>query len=467
MKIIILTFFTFILSTTDLSAQGSWSITDSLIYPRLNHASVSLANGNILVTGGEEAENKCEIYDYKLKKWIETTPMLKSRLHHKLVYLEDNGLLVDRVLAVGGYKEKSCEIYNIETGRWSFADTLNSRRMFGQTVTLLKNGTVLIAGGFDVNDSIHESFQLNECQIYYPNDDKWILADLLKIGRRDHTATLLNDGNVLVTGGFNSSSCEIFNTSTLKWKVVHSMSQNRYSHSAILLNSGKILVSGGIGSDGVPLSTCELYDPSTDNWQDVNPMSIPRSYHKSIKLNDSLVLFFGGEWGDEWWEIYNVSTFSSIFVDEFPFNKNIQTAHLLPDSTVISIGGLSWIDGSTPFLYTDSQCEIFSQNITDILDRETNSPTGTYLYQNYPNPFNRSSEISFALPEASKVVLEVYNTTGQKVAVLINGAINQGYHSVIFDGSSLASGIYIYKAIFKGLSSGKTFSDTKRMLLIK
>ncbi|MDI6803167.1 MAG: TIGR03790 family protein [Bacteroidota bacterium] len=64
------------------------------------------------------------------------------------------------------------------------------------------------------------------------------------------------------------------------------------------------------------------------------------------------------------------------------------------------------------------------------------------LYPNYPNPFNPTTEIKFTLENKAKVTLMVYNSIGQEVDELINGEINEGTHSIKFDGSNLASGIY-------------------------
>jgi len=72
-------------------------------------------------------------------------------------------------------------------------------------------------------------------------------------------------------------------------------------------------------------------------------------------------------------------------------------------------------------------------------------PTEYSLSQNYPNPFNPSTTIEFALPKDSHVLLEVYNVIGQKVMTLLNDVEQAGYHQVRLDGSSLASGVYLYR----------------------
>jgi len=72
-------------------------------------------------------------------------------------------------------------------------------------------------------------------------------------------------------------------------------------------------------------------------------------------------------------------------------------------------------------------------------------PRKVQLYQNYPNPFNPSTNIRYGLSEPGEVLLEVYTITGQRTAVLYEGYQPAGYYSVSFDGSGLASGIYIYR----------------------
>ena len=100
-----------------------------------------------------------------------------------------------------------------------------------------------------------------------------------------------------------------------------------------------------------------------------------------------------------------------------------------------------------------------------------NAPTEFSLEQNYPNPFNPSTTINFALPVKSNVTLSVYNSLGQKVTELVNGALPAGNHSVNFNASSLSSGVYIYRLeavpLAGSKSSSAAFSQTKKMALLK
>ena len=91
----------------------------------------------------------------------------------------------------------------------------------------------------------------------------------------------------------------------------------------------------------------------------------------------------------------------------------------------------------------------------------TETVEGFVLEQNYPNPFNPTTNISFTLPEASEVSLEVYNMQGQRVATIANGTMAAGQHNVSFDATNLSSGIYLYR-----LTAG-SFTATNKMMLVK
>jgi hypothetical protein len=95
-----------------------------------------------------------------------------------------------------------------------------------------------------------------------------------------------------------------------------------------------------------------------------------------------------------------------------------------------------------------------------------NFPNQYRLLQNFPNPFNSETIIRFNLPEASFVVIKIYNISGQEICTLTNDAFDAGYHSVNWDvqnnsGDKISSGIYICR-----IKAGK-FTDSKKMSLLQ
>lgn len=99
--------------------------------------------------------------------------------------------------------------------------------------------------------------------------------------------------------------------------------------------------------------------------------------------------------------------------------------------------------------------------VTGITDDEAELPESMMLGNNYPNPFNPETNIEFALSENAHVTIDVYNIIGQKVATLINDALEAGTHNVRFNAVNLPSGIYFYR-----MQAG-SFNDVKKMILQK
>ena len=94
------------------------------------------------------------------------------------------------------------------------------------------------------------------------------------------------------------------------------------------------------------------------------------------------------------------------------------------------------------------------------------TPSEFKLDQNYPNPFNPTTNISFSLPIKSQVTLDVYNMIGQKVMTLMQGEVEAGQQTVQLNGSSMASGVYIFKLNAVG-EDGSQFVSSKKMTLMK
>jgi hypothetical protein len=129
--------------------------------------------------------------------------------------------------------------------------------------------------------------------------------------------------------------------------------------------------------------------------------------------------------------------------------------------------GRAWFVWSDP---RQDGLNIYAGNLlylpTDVDDNTSVLPAGYVLSQNYPNPFNPSTEIEYTIPSSSSVELTVYNSLGQRVAVLDEGYRSAGSYRVTWDGRDIAgaraaSGVYLYR-----LRVG-SFSQTRKMMLLK
>ncbi|HUI11410.1 MAG TPA: T9SS type A sorting domain-containing protein [Bacteroidota bacterium] len=137
----------------------------------------------------------------------------------------------------------------------------------------------------------------------------------------------------------------------------------------------------------------------------------------------------------------------------YPVPENLaysNTAMQSMGSDGYALGDLNWFPS-----------QLATWKATAIAPGLTTEPATFALSQNYPNPFNPSTRIDFTIPRASQVEMKVFNVLGQEVATIIEGAMTPGSHTVTFDASRLASGVYLYR-----ITAG-TYVSTKKMVLLK
>ncbi len=107
---------------------------------------------------------------------------------------------------------------------------------------------------------------------------------------------------------------------------------------------------------------------------------------------------------------------------------------------------------------------------TDLVTNTTlEIPTDFVLQQNYPNPFNPTTKIEFSIPEASEVILKIYNNLGEEIVTLVSNRLNAGNYTYTWEASELASGVYLYRLEAKDPSqgTGRSFVETRTMILMR
>ena len=191
--------------------------------------------------------------------------------------------------------------------------------------------------------------------------------------------------------------------------------------------------------DGAP------FNQDIGGWDVANVTDMGSMFKEASSFNQDI----GG------WDVANVTNMDYMFNDAKSFNQNLSDwcVPKINEAPInFKLGSAMPKNNFSPIWGTCASVNIENEEII---------PDAYKLNQNYPNPFNPSTQIHYALPEATRVTLEVFNNVGQKVMELLNGQKSAGLHTATFDASGLSSGVYLYKL------TTPSFTETKKMLLIK
>ena len=275
---------------------GTWSPTGSMTVVRDDHTATLLPNGKVLVaggvgSGGNEPFASAELYDPEAGTWTATGSIAEARNVPTATLLLDG-----KVLLTGGFGVSSAEIYDPGTGAWTSTGRMSTDRGY-HTATLLLDGKVLVAGGSGGGGATAE--------VYDPNAGSWTPTAAMTGRRSGHAAVRLPDGKVLVVGGSGTdgsfpplASAELYDPVSASWTAIESMGWPRVYPTATLLPDGDVLVTGGFsGGDNNQvdqLAPAELFDPTQLTWTATTAMSQVRVYHTASLLPDGRVLVVGG-----------------------------------------------------------------------------------------------------------------------------------------------------------------------------
>jgi N-acetylneuraminic acid mutarotase len=278
---------------------GKFTNLSNMNYPRRFHSSTVLTDGNVLISGGafNSSNDPSEIYNSNTGQFTSTGSMMKPRGNHTAHILENGNVMI-----IGGNDNNATfaqtEVYlpssNTFENKLLFAAiTVTNPARYAHSATTLNNGKILVVGGFEGGTSLKSAF------LYDPSTDTAANTGEMALSRSNHTATILPNGNVIIIGGFNSTTnkstntAELYNTETGTFSQISPMNFARFGHASTLLDNEKILISGGFDSTDM-VSHFEIYNISAGQFTTSIPMSQPRYTHSATILKDGRVLLAGG-----------------------------------------------------------------------------------------------------------------------------------------------------------------------------
>jgi hypothetical protein len=309
-----------------------------------------------------------------------TGDMGSQRSHQGAALLADG-----RVLQVGGIADfglvlASAETWDPTTGQFTATGSLTDARMRPTTVALA-DGRVLVTGGRGGNqgDTIFAS-----AEVYDPATGHFSATGSMTVPRYVTAAVRLDDGKVLLAGGFNFTddtlaSAELYDPANGTFAPTGSLAAPRDPGArAAKLADGRVLIAGGYDNSGA-LGTAEVYDPATAQFTPTGNLTQPRGDHAVAALADGRVLIVGGLGNSDYLaqaEIYDPATGTFSPTGSLAHVRANPTATLLADGRVLVAGGNGNVTGD-PNIATAEIYDPASGTFSDVGDLITPSMGGT------------------------------------------------------------------------------------------
>jgi hypothetical protein len=298
-------------------ASGTFSRTGDMISVRSAHSATLLPNGKVLIAGGSVsnnvASNTAELYDPATGTFTRTGDMRTAQFGHEATLLKTG-----KVLISGGWNGWSTccpiaatpELFDPATGLFTTTGSYEHMEFEGKRpglepyglvetkATLLRDGRVLVTTepAAQIYDPVAGTFTRTAAML----TGTGVLGTPLYIAGQ--TATLLDDGRVLLSGGEHEDigrfkTAELYDPATGSFAATGSMAYVRDGHTATLLSDGTVLITGGESVAGcavLSLASAERYDPSKGGFVPAGRMNVRREWQTATRLKDGRVLITGG-----------------------------------------------------------------------------------------------------------------------------------------------------------------------------
>ena len=305
-----------------------------------------------------------------------TSVMNVPRSGHTATLLRDGTVLMAGGMLRNGDFSDTAEVFDPKTNRFSPTGNMLRGRV-GAAAAVLPSGKVLIAGGW------HET---DEAEIYDPATRSFAVTARMSEKRARPTATVLRDGTALITGGEcdpntmeAANSAEVYDEKTGVFTRVGAMHMGRSMHTATLLQDGRVLVAGGGTAREQVTDTTEIYDPKTRSFSLAGKMSVPRYKHTAVLLDDGTVLIAGGSDARDWKSAYDSAEIYNPRTNAFvPAGKMRDGRFKLPAEAVRMKNGVLVFGGAQGAALYDERNKEFRE-VAGSVDTERFYPSATLM----------------------------------------------------------------------------------------
>jgi hypothetical protein len=276
--------------------SGEFSLVGPMLTSRWQHAATLLADGRVLITGGaggKPGAPLAEIFDPRSNTFLPTGDLSHYRRTHTATLLQSG-----KVFVAG----RIPELFDPDSG--AFAEVPASGLPgWPETSALLPDGSLHLIGSYLSYSWTATSLPVNPIFLSQYREDtgriELIAGKYHRAGPYLQAMTVLTDGRVLTTGGCNdpygfdaTSDVEIYDPKSSSFRRLEHSMPARHSHQSTLLADGRVLITGGW--DGSSLDDVALFDPTSESFVRLPAMQSARSYHTATLLPDGSVLIAGG-----------------------------------------------------------------------------------------------------------------------------------------------------------------------------
>ena len=386
--------------------EDRFSITASLARFRADHSATLLPSGRVLLVGGtDDAGASLEIFDPATATFLSPEDLPATRAGgHTATLLPSGAVLVtggSTLVADTLVTSSDTLLYDDTAGGFTQVGDAKVSRVL-HTATLLLDGEVLITGGAVAGASPF----FPAAELYAPGDNQIRPASPMRNLRAGHSATLLTSGDVLIAGGVDQSgdadggpslgaldSAELYRPDDGRFLLLPSMHAARSNHSATLLPSGEVLIAGGSADLAPTLQRAELFDPFPRLFFALSsPMQSPRSAHVAALLRSGEVLLAGGYWGAD-------ALRSAEIYDP-------RTRSFRPTGTMHSAHGNGAVGGFTATLLASGKVLFVGLDAAELFDPDADAGAGAFVPAavGHDEPAHRNGHSATLLPSGKVLI---------------------------------------------------------------